>query len=201
MKLEKTDMKILTFMVRDIRKEYSIKQLADQLKTPYVKVHASIQRLLKKGILKKKIFGKSHYCSIDYKNSLDVVCFAEAQRARNFFEKRKEIKLLISNIEEKLPIPDYSLIIFGSFVENRVSKNSDLDIALITPQESLEKAGRVMNSITRTTPLKIHSIEFSYTDLIEMLKSKELTVGKEIAKNHIIIQGCEQFFECLRLSE
>lgn len=199
MKLEKTDMEILAFMVRDVSREHSIKQLADLLKRPYVKVHDSIQRLLKKNILQKKVMGKSHYCRIDRKNNMDIVCFAEAQRAREFLAGRKAIRILMDNIREKLALPDHSLVIFGSFAKNMPAKNSDLDIAAITPET--EKAGRTMDAVARITPIKIHPIIFSYNDFIEMLKSKELTVGKEIAKNHIIIHGCEQFYECLRLAE
>ena len=56
------------------------------------------------------------------------------------------------------------------------------------------------------------NVEFSYDDSEEvyealkqyaskeMLKSKEMNVGKEIVKNPIIFKGCEQFYDCLRLS-
>lgn len=198
-KLEKTDTEILAFMVRDIATEHSIKQLADLLKRPYVKVHSSVQRLLKKSILKKEVKGKSHYCRIDYKNNLDIVCFAEAQRTREFLDKRKAIRILMDNLREKIALPDYSLAIFGSFAKDTHAKSSDLDIAAITSET--EKAERTMNAIARTATFKIHPIAFSYNDFIEMLRSKELTVGKEIAKNHILIHGYEQFYECLRLAE
>ena len=58
-----------------------------------------------------------------------------------------------------------------------------------------------MNSISRISSLKLHALEFTYHDLGEMLKAKELTVGKELVKNHLIIHGCEPFYETIRLAQ
>lgn len=200
-KLEKTDMKILGHMVKGVSREYSMKELADQLETPYVKIHSSIQRLANKNIIKKRVLGKSHYCSFDYKNNLDVACFTEAQRARDFADKNRHIKIFFDNVQENLAFPDYSLAIFGSYAKKTQTKNSDLDLAVITEKGDLEKAERTINALARTSNMKIHVVGFTYNDLIEMLKSKELTVGKEIINGHIILHGCEQLYECIRLSE
>ena len=201
LKLEKTDLEVLAFMVEDVSKEHSIKELAEILKRPYVKVHASIKRLAKKGIITEKILGKAHYCALDYKNNTDVACFVEAQKAKDFASKNKPIKIFLENIKEKLSFPDYTLAIFGSVAKGRSKKNSDLDLAVITTKQNLQKTERAISAVARITSIKIHAIEFTYTDFIEMLKSKELTVGKEILKNHIIIHGCDQFYRCIMLSQ
>lgn len=200
-KLEKTDMRILLYIVKDISKEYSIKELADQLKKPYVKVHSSIQRMIKRNIIKKKVLGKSHYCRFDYKNNLDIACFVESQKARDFTNNNKPVKIFLDNLKNKLTFPDYSLVIFGSFAKNTQIKNSDLDLAIITSKQNLRKTELIINALAKIINIQIHSVEFSYKDFIEMLKSKELNVAKEIIKNHIIIHGCEQFYESIDLSE
>lgn len=199
MKLEKTDIEVLKLMVKDIKKEYSIKQLAEQLGKTYVKVYNSIQRLGKKCVITKKVMGKSHYCNIDCKNNLDIVCFIEAQKARIFLSKNKSIAVFVDSINEKILSPDYVLVVFGSYADGKSTKNSDLDIALIIGDKS--KAERVINAVARISPLKVHALEFTYNDLIEMLKAKEMNVGKEIAANHVILHGCEQFYECIRLAQ
>lgn len=201
MKFEKTDLKILEFLVKDINKEYSIKQIADLIKKPYVKVHSSIQRLIEKGIIEKRILGRSHYCKIDYKKNIDIVCFIESLKARRFLEKRKEIKIFIDSIKEKILLPDYSLVVFGSYAEGKEGKKSDLDIASITSKNQVKKISRVIDPLERISSLNVHQIEFSYDDFIKMLNSKEMNVGKEILKKHIIIHGSEQFYECVKLSE
>ncbi|MBM3199928.1 nucleotidyltransferase domain-containing protein [Candidatus Woesearchaeota archaeon] len=200
-KLEKTDMKILAHMARDMSKEYSIKELSDQLNTPYVKIHNSVHRLADRGMIKKRVLGKSHYCSFDYKSNLDVACFVEAQIARNFLRINKPVKILIENIQERLSIPSYSLVVFGSFAKSTQTKSSDLDLAVITEQRTLEKTERTINAVAETSNIKVHTTAFIYEDFIKMLKSKDVTVGKELAKNHIVLHGCEQFYECIRMSE
>lgn len=201
LQLEKTDFEVLGFLIESLNKEFSIKEIADRLKRPYVKIHSSIKRLKNKKIIKEEIKGKSHYCSIDYKNNINVVCFISSQKAREFLLKNKKIKLIIEDIIANIKIPNYTLLLFGSYAKSNADKHSDLDIAVIGSSEDKEEIERIINSVKRVFSLDIHSLEFSYKEFIEMLKSKEMDVGKEIVKNNIIFRGCEQFYNCLMLSE
>jgi len=200
LKLEKTDFEILGFMAKNLETEYSIKQLSDLLKRPYVKIYKSIKRLEAKKIIKLEVKGKSHYCSFDYKNNIEILCLISFNRALKFLEKNKKIKVFISELKEKIDFPDYTLLIFGSFAGGNADKNSDVDIAIITPVENKENAERVINSLKRISVLKIHSFEFSYKEFIEMLKAKDSNVAKEIIKNNIIFKGAEQFYNCWTLT-
>jgi len=199
--LEKTDFEVLNFLIKNINEEYSIKGIAEKIKRPYVKVHNSIKRLAKKKIIKEIVKGKSHYCSVDYKENIDIVCFISSQRTKEILEKNKKIKLIVQEIFNSIKFPDYTLIIFGSYAKETSDKHSDLDIAIITSAENKEEAERVMNSIKKLFSIDIHSLEITYKNFIEMLKSKDGNVGKEIVKNHIILKGCEQFYECIRMAE
>lgn len=199
--LEKTDFEVLKFLIENLNKDFSIKEIAEKLKKPYVKVHSSVNRLSDKKIIREEIKGRSHYCSIDYKNNIDVVCFINSQKAKEFLLKHKKIKMIIEEIISAMKIPNYTMLIFGSYAKRTADKHSDLDIALITSGEDKEEVERVINSKKRLSVIDIHALEFSYKEFIEMLKSKEMNVGKEVVKNHIIFKGCEQFYETLRLTE
>ncbi len=199
--LEKTDFEVLNFLIENINNEYSIKEIAEKLKRTYVKVHNSIKRLSNKKIIKEIVKGKSHYCSISYKDNVDIVCFIKSQKAKEFLEKNKKISLIISDITTSMKSPDYILVLFGSYAKGNADKHSDIDITIVTSAEYKENAERVINSVKRLSNQKIHSLEFAYNEFIEMLKSKEANVGKEIVKNNIIFKGFEQFYECMRLAE
>ncbi len=199
--LEKTDFEVLSFLIENLKKEFSIKEISENLKKPYVKIHSSINRLADKGIVKEEIKGKSHYCSVDYKNNIDVVCFINSQKAKEFLLKNKKIKLIVEDIIESIKITGYIFLLFGSYAKGLADKHSDLDMAIITSNEDKGEAERVLNSEKRLSSLEIHSLEFSYKEFMEMLKSKEMNVGKEIVKNHIIFKGCEQFYDLIRLAE
>ncbi len=197
LQIKKTDFEVLAFLIENINEDFSIRELSKKLKRPYVKIHKSIKRLADKKIIIEAIRGKSHYCSINYKDNLDVVCFVNSQRAKAFLERNKKIDLIVSNISALLKFPDYSLVLFGSYAKGSADKNSDLDLAVIASKENKAEAERVMNSIKRLSSLEIHSLEFTYEDFIEMLRSKEGNVGKEIIKKSIIFKGCEQFYNCI----
>lgn len=199
--LEKTDYEVLSLLIENINKEYSIKELADKLKRPYVKIHSSIKRLVRQGIISELVKGKSHYCSVNYKKNIDVVCFIDSQKAKEFLRKNKKINIVISEIINSIKFPNYSLVLFGSYAKGNADKHSDVDIAIITSDENKEEIERVINAIKRLSSLEIHSVGFTYKNFIEMLKSNEMNVGKEIVKSHIIIKGCEQFYDCMELAE
>ena len=199
--LEKTDFEVLSFLNKNIKEEYSIKEIAEKIKRPYVKIHNSIKRLANKKIIKEIIKGKSHYCSVDYKENIDVICFVNSQKTREVLEKNKKIKIIIQDIFNSIKFPDYTLIIFGSYAKGTSDKHSDLDMAIITSAENKEEAEQVMNSIKKLSSIEIHSLEITYKSFVEMLSSKDGNVGKEIVKNHIVLKGCEQFYECMRLAE
>lgn len=201
LQLEKTDFEVLSFLIENLNKEFSIRELAGEIKKPYVKVHSSIKRLADRKIIKEDVKGKSHYCSIDYKNNIDVICFINYQKAKEFLQKNKRIKILVDDITMYMKTPNYTLILFGSYSKRNADKHSDVDIAIITSREDKEKAERVMNSVKRLSSLDIHFLEFTYKNFIDMLKSKEMNVGREMTKNHIIFNGCEQFYNCMRLAE
>ena len=198
--LEKTDFEVLGFLIKNLNEEFSIKGIAERLKRPYVKVHSSVNRLTDKNIIREEIKGKSHYCSVDYKNNLDVVCFISSQKAKEFLLKNKKIKLIIEDIIANMKIPSYTLLIFGSYAKGTFDKHSDLDLAIITSSEDKEAAERVINSKKRLSLIEIHSLEFSYKEFVEMLKSREINVGNEIVKNQIIFKGCEQFYDAMNLA-
>ena len=176
--LEKTDFEVLNFLIENLNKEFSIKEIADKLKKPYVKIHSSINRLADKKIIKREIKGRSHYCSIDYKNNICVVCFINSQKAKEFLLKNKKIMIIIEDIVSNIKLPDYTLLLFGSYAKGNADKHSDLDIAIITAGENKEEVERAVNSKKRLSSLNIHSLGFTYKEFIEMLKSKEMNVGK-----------------------
>jgi predicted nucleotidyltransferase len=201
LQLEKTDFEVLSFLIGNLGKEYSIRDISRELVRSYVKIHNSVKRLSKKKIIKENIKGKSHYCSLDYEKNIDVVCFIQAQLAKEFLEKNQKISLIISDIISSIKFSDYTLVLFGSYAKGNADRHSDIDIVIMTSAEDKEKAERAVNSIRKLSPLEVHSLEFTYSEFIQMLSSKENNVGKEIVKSNIIFKGCEQFYDCISLSK
>jgi len=93
----------------------------------------------------------------------------------------------------------YSLVLFGSYVDGKQNKKSDLDIALIIPdktQESNMKIVKNMASMKSLLDLDIQIITFD--EMLEMLTNKEVNVGKEIAHKHRAVHNINIFYKIVR---
>lgn len=77
-------------------------------------------------------------------------------------------------------------LIFGGYAKGRFSKDSDIDILMLSSVKIPE----------HICPVKIHSISFSKSQFENAVKKKE-TLINEVIKNHIIINGFDYFGGCL----
>lgn len=76
------DLDIIGLFLKDISISYSINQIAQELKKPYPFMHQKITDLLKSGILKKTIIGRSHLCSLNLSNeqALALIILATSRK-------------------------------------------------------------------------------------------------------------------------
>jgi len=77
-------------------------------------------------------------------------------------------------------------IIFGSYAKGRFSKNSDIDIFVLS-------TGKVPEHLC---PVDVHLIALSKAQFENVAKKRE-TLIKEISDNHIIIEGVDYFMRWL----
>lgn len=73
-------------------------------------------------------------------------------------------------------------VIFGGFAKKRYSKNSDIDILVLSSVKIPE----------HLCPAKIHAIRLSKSQFEKAVRKKE-TLIKEIIKNHVIVEGFDYF--------
>ena len=109
----------------------------------------------------------------------------------------KSINLLKKNIEDVEFF--YSIIIFGSYAQNKQKKNSDLDILLLVKDYSNKKE---LEIVIKNTTLKslinldIHIIDIN--DFLKMLKEPEENLGKEIARKNYPVHNIGLFYKLLQ---
>jgi hypothetical protein len=68
------------------------------------------------------------YCRLNLQGNSSLLAYIERVRASRFFEKHKDIKLLVNDLTSKISVPFYILILFGSHVKGKASLRSDLDV-------------------------------------------------------------------------
>ena len=172
-----------------------MRELARQTKTDYKLAYSTVQRLLKKDVLKKKRIANIDLCSLNLKNDLTNVYYVEMIRAKNFLDKHKELKLFFAMINEKVKTAYATLVVFGSFAKEKETKISDIDLLIIAPKRAVgEEIERIVSNEAVLLKQNVQSIVLDEHEFVENLASKKLNVVVEAFKNHIIITGVEGFY-------
>jgi predicted nucleotidyltransferase len=187
-----TENKIIKYLIEN-KKEMTIKELANAVKSDYKIIHTAVNRLLKKEILSGKNIGKSIVVSFNNKLSNEVL-HAEFERRENLL-KNKNLKVMLDSIKNNLKTVNFVLLLFGSYAKKTFDLKSDIDLIFIVSDLKKEKEFEQAISVL---PLKIHSLVFSEKQFIDMKNSHELNVIKEAIKNNIILHGIEQYYELLK---
>lgn len=196
--MEKLELMIMRLFSTNPHQRYSIRSISKAIGKQYAPVHIAVQRLIKKGALKKQRIGHTDYCSIDLDGDSSIFCFAEALRAKQFISKNKDIGLIIEEVLEKLKAQFYVLVLFGSYAKGKQTKNSDIDLLLIADNNSrAEELERTLAGISRLSIVPMHIISMNYQDFIDMAKTKETNAVNQAIGNHIILSGYEEYYRML----
>jgi len=185
----KNVLKILKHFMDNKDKEFTMKQVSEELKINYRIAYQEIKNIEEKKLVKIKKIGNSNICSFNYAfNELSMQ--AEAIRMEELL-KDKNLKVIHKRIMET-EYPFYILLVFGSYSSKTRTKNSDIDICLISDSKAITNR---IHSILEQIPLNIHFIYFTSKEFISMLGTRKPNVGHEILKNNVILKGAEEFYD------
>lgn len=161
-------------------KEYSNKITASELEKitniPQQTISRVLNELVKINLINYEISGKNkyYYLNLSLNKSKILLEIIENKKTLDFILNKSNINLII---EEILKFSD-SVIIFGSFADNKENKNSDLDLIIINGKD--EEIKNIKNKNT----LEINYENLKYKDLKESLKQKN-PLSIEIKEKHI----------------
>ena len=189
------EIKIIIYLLRNKEKELNIRQIARGLRIDYKNVYSLILQLQKKGILTLQRFGKSWKILLNNAPH-PLVYEAEYQRKQEIL-KNKDLLVMLDYFHRHMKTSFYVLLLFGSYAKRTNTKNSDIDLLFIVPNELEEKYEQNIQHIASLLPLKLHLNIFKEKDFLAMKNSKELTIGSEAIKNNILLHGIEEYYELL----
>lgn len=188
-----TENKIIKYLIEN-KKEMTIRELANAVKSDYKIVHTAVNRLFKKGILSGKNIGKSVVVNLNNKLSKEILQ-VEFERREDIL-RNKNFRIMLDSIKNDLKTVNFVLLLFGSYAKKSFDSKSDIDLIFVIPDLKIE---REIEQAISLLPLKIHSLVFSEKQFIHMKNSHELNVIKEAIKNNILLYGIEQYYELLKL--
>lgn len=195
--LTKTQEQILAFLLGNPEQNFTIRGIAKKLNKSYTLVYNNLSDLEKENIIRKEAVPPAQIVLLNEFASTDIFVDIELKRKKTFLQKHSWVKLMLEDILDSAAC-FFILLVFGSYAKEKSTSKSDLDLLIITQDKKDIK--EVENAIQRAyTKVKKSPIFVDVNDFKEMVRNpRELNVGNEAKRNHIILYGAEEYYQLLK---
>lgn len=173
-------LKILESFYGDYNKKTYGRDISKKLKMNQKTVSNILNKLEKENILKFTIEGKNKYYYLNKLNPhiKEIIKLIEINRKIKFIDNYKRYSDLFAKLETRT---DGILVIFGSYANFSANEKSDLDVLFVGKYQELKDLEELYN--IKINIVKIDKKKFN----------KDNILIKEIIKNHVILNGIEEF--------
>ena len=183
---------ILKLLIGRNAERFSINQISKLRGINYKTAYLNVKRLEKLQLIKAEKLGNTTSCTFSFKNHT-LTYEAEILRKDEFLAKNKGLVVLYTQLL-KVKNPFFCALLFGSYAKGKQTQGSDIDLAVISSDESYEQVRKEISIL----PLKLQLLHFKPEEFEASLKTTEFNVCHEIVKSNIIIFGTESYYEVLR---
>ncbi len=191
----KKQLRVLEPYLVNFFREYSYKELKGKEKSNNA-VQSAIKRFKDKNLLMERKLGTSKLYSLNQKNELVYPLLELMAQEKLSLIVKKSITILRKELEKYILF--YSVVIFGSYANNTHKKDSDLDMAVIIPDESFEKDLKIaVHSAENKSLLNLDVHIITVDDFKEMLTAEYADLGKEIATKNLPVYNAEIFYKII----
>ena len=186
----KLELKIIDLLNRNKEKQFTMNEIAKSLNQHYSLVHRMLERISKDKIIFKEKVGNSYICRLNKNNekTAALLALAEIERKEGFYNKNKEIKLILEDLVNSIKENAISIILFGSYAKGKQTEKSDIDILILTEKKFL--IGKTLRELYAKYGREINPIILT---LEELKQQKDENFVKEVISNHYILYGVEIF--------
>lgn len=190
--INQTTLKILGLYLDDYKKSLHLREISRETEIDVKAIQLQLKKLEKINVLSSIIRGRNK----DYQLNLNNVTtkyylvMAETFTSIIYLKRHFLIKKIVEEIENKVHDP---LILFGSFAKETYTKDSDVDVFMISDKKINT------NSIIAATHMvgrKISLKSTSRQQFLEGLRNNDPLI-KEIVSNHIVLKGADQFSDIM----
>jgi len=182
--------KLLKYLIEN-KNPQSIRTASKAIVIDYKNTYNLVSELQPEIISKEKV-GNTNLIKINLKSSPEIYS-VESKRTEEFLSKNLKLKVVKSYIDS-LNYPFLIVLVFGSYVKNTRTENSDIDICIISDDKA--KINELQEKLSLLS-LKIESQEFTIKEFISMIEKTQNNLGHEIVKNNIILYGVENYYNLI----
>ena len=179
--------------------EYTLKQIKEFSKEKSNNALAIAMRQFKKEeLLNEQKVGKSSLYCLNFENELVYYYIALANHNRLNKIAHRTIRIIKESIGKHTQF--YSIVVFGSYAAQEQRKNSDFDVAVFIEEEAKRKdVQRGLNAAEQKSVIQLDGHVITRDEFLEMLKSDEENLGKQIARKHLVIYDIQIFYNLLQI--
>lgn len=170
-------LEVISLYTGNYKARFYLRQISKLAKLPLKTCQNTLSALEKSKILKSKTEGRNKYFILNLDNiqTKSYLLQAEICKTDKFLEVYPQIKTFLKSLGTNIP-----LIVFGSFAKLKTTKDSDMDLLVIS-----EKEQKLPFHIL---PYKVHVVSLSENSFIKAVKEQE-TLIKEVEENHVILNN------------
>ena len=158
-------------------------------------IQKAIVKFLVEELVKKREVGNIILYTVNLENSTIFSYFDILIKEKMSNLVKNSLKIIkedISNIKFK------SIVIFGSYAEEKQKEKSDLDIAIfVNSIEDKKNCELSLKSAELKSILRFDIHVITKDEMLQMLKDKHENLGKQIAYKHLAIQNPMVFYSIL----
>lgn len=195
--LTKRQIEILEPMAKNIHKEYSYKELKALSKENSDNgFQIAIHRFMEENLISKKSIGTSLLLKANLSNELLYSYITLINHKKLEKSALRIVENLKDGIEKYTLF--YSLVVFGSYSDNKQTKKSDLDIAIFIQDKQKESEIKAaISTLKKREFIKLDCHIITNKEFLEMLSANYTNLGKLIAQRNLPLINAGIFYKLL----
>lgn len=179
------EQEIISLYSEDTSSLYSINQVASKLGKKYPYINKKMSSLIKEGIFKKTIIGRSYLCSLNLssEDTIYLLILGEIRKKKSLIKKTPQLASTLEYISKLSKVTSLSLAIESKGTITFVLEDDK-------GKEQFEKV--IVQEAMKGYKLRVHTKQSFQPELLE---------NEELRKSHAILYGYEKYYEHLRQIE
>lgn len=190
--INQTTLKILLLYTNDYRQSLHLREIARATNVDVKAIQLQLKKLESANVASSIMKGrnKEYLLNLNNLTTKYYLVMAETFGSARFLQNSFEVKKMIGEMES---LVDGIVLLFGSFAKRRDTKESDIDLFMITDKQIDRRSvlsrgdliGRTINIKSSTKP------QFERN----MLNNDPLV--SEVVSNHIVLKGVDEFCDIM----
>jgi len=156
-------------------------------------VQNAIRRFINEELIKRRSIGTSKLYSLNHENSKIysyLGLYGYDALPKTVIKSIMQVKGAVEREEQY-----YSIVVFGSYANNKYSKKSDIDIAIfIQNTKNKKKLEVLLNSVSNKSLIELDCHVITTKEFDEMLMADYENLGKEIVRKNLPVINTSIFY-------